>query len=37
LAKKVKSIEIQDHEDNVEEWGEFQRKVGFDKLVVKFN
>ncbi|AWB65637.1 cytochrome P450 [Saccharobesus litoralis] len=36
LAEKVKSIEIVDHQDNVEVLGEFNRKVGFHALNVKF-
>ena len=37
LAEKVQSIDIQSTEENVEEWGDFNRQVGFEKLVVKFN
>jgi len=37
LAEKVESITIQKKEDNVEEWGEFNRKVGFENIHVKFN
>lgn len=37
LADKVQSIDILNSEDNIEEWGDFNRKVGFEKLVVKFN
>ncbi|WP_143873679.1 cytochrome P450 [Catenovulum sediminis] len=37
LAQKVKSIEILDAKDNVEDLDQFQRKVGFDSLTVKFN
>lgn len=37
LAEKVASIEILDHRDNVEHWGDFRRKVGFHELQVKFN
>nr|WP_010925639.1 cytochrome P450 [Microscilla sp. PRE1]AAK62847.1 MS125, putative cytochrome P450 [Microscilla sp. PRE1] len=37
LAEKVGSIEIQEHEDNIETWGEFERKVGYDRLKVQFN
>ena len=37
LAKKVQSIDILNTEENIEEWGKFNRKVGFEKLVVSFN
>lgn len=37
LANKVQSIDIVEKEDKIEDWEKFQRKVGFDKLVVKFN
>jgi hypothetical protein len=37
LAKKVSSIEILEHRNNLEQWGEFQRKVGFHALRVKMN
>lgn len=37
LSEKVQSIEIQDAEENIEELGEFKRKVGFHSLNVKFN
>lgn len=37
LAKKVGSMEILDHKDNIEQWGKFDRKVGFDKLEMRFN
>ncbi|SET37566.1 cytochrome P450 [Thalassotalea agarivorans] len=37
LADKVTAIEILDHTDNIEDWDEFKRKVGFDALTVKFN
>lgn len=36
LANKVGSIDIIDAQENIEEWGEFKRKVGFDKLSVNF-
>ncbi|WP_144209621.1 cytochrome P450 [Shewanella donghaensis] len=36
LATKVESIEILSKQDNVEHWGEFKRKVGFNQLRVKF-
>ncbi|AUP80508.1 cytochrome P450 [Flavivirga eckloniae] len=37
LAKKVKSIDIIDYKENIEELGEFNRKVGYNSLTVKFN
>lgn len=37
LAEKVQSIDILEVEENIEDWQQFQRKVGFDKLIVKFN
>ncbi|WP_299605358.1 cytochrome P450 [uncultured Aquimarina sp.] len=37
LTKKVASIDIIDAQENIEELGEFKRKVGFDSLRVKFN
>lgn len=37
LVEKVESIDIQDCTENIEQWGEFNRKVGFDQLQVKFN
>ncbi|WP_299710769.1 cytochrome P450 [uncultured Tenacibaculum sp.] len=37
LADKVSSIDIIDSRENIEEWGEFKRKVGFHELQVKFN
>ncbi len=36
LAEKVQSIEIEDYQENIEHWGEFQRKVGYDSIRVKF-
>jgi len=36
LSKKLKAIEIQDFQDNIEDWEKYQRKVGFYKLQVKF-
>ena len=36
LIESVSAIEILDAEENVEEWGEFKRKVGFHKLKVIF-
>ena len=37
LAERNLSIEILDLEEKIEEWGEFNRKVGFEKLFVKIN
>ena len=36
LAEKVESIDIQEYEENIEHWGEFDRKVGYDRIQVKF-
>ncbi|MCI4667119.1 MAG: cytochrome P450 [Bacteroidia bacterium] len=35
LPRKVSKIEILEAEENIEEWGDFKRKVGFEKLNVK--
>ena len=37
LAEKVESIAVIDFEENIEDWQEFQRKVGFHELNVVFN
>lgn len=37
LSEKIQSIELLDSKENLEEWGEFKRKVGFEKLFIKFN
>jgi len=37
LARKVKSIEIQDYKENIEDLDEFERKVGYYRMNVKFN
>ncbi|WP_405295661.1 cytochrome P450 [Algibacter sp. Ld11] len=37
LTQKVKSMEILDCEENIENLDEFERKVGFDSIQVKFN
>ncbi len=37
LSHKVTSITITHAKENIEEWGEFHRKVGFHELKVKFN
>ena len=36
LQAKVQQIKILESEGNVENWGVFDRKVGFDRLLVKF-
>lgn len=37
LAESIASIEILDTKENIEHWGEFDRKVGFDRLKVRFH
>ncbi|KAA1243510.1 cytochrome P450 [Aquimarina sp. RZ0] len=37
LAEKVTSIDIVDYKENIENLGEFKRKVGYDSITVKFN
>ncbi|WP_109832054.1 cytochrome P450 [Reichenbachiella versicolor] len=37
LAEKVGSMEITSADENIEDWDEFKRKVGFDSINVKFN
>lgn len=37
LAEKISTLDILEHEDNIETWGEFDRKVGFEKLEARFN
>lgn len=37
LAEKVRSIEILDTEENIEDLDQFSRKVGYDRINVKFN
>ncbi|CDF79812.1 cytochrome p450 [Formosa agariphila KMM 3901] len=37
LIEKVESIEILDYKENIEDLGDYKRKVGFDKINVKFN
>ncbi|TPN82827.1 cytochrome P450 [Aquimarina algicola] len=37
LVQKVKTIDILNYEDNIEDLDEFKRKVGFNSLTVKFN
>ncbi len=37
LAKKVKSMEILEYKENIEELDHMRRKVGFDSITVKFN
>lgn len=37
LAAKVGSIAVQDYKENIESLDEFERKVGYDRINVKFN
>lgn len=37
LTSKVQSINILDYKENIEDLGEFKRKVGYDKISVNFN
>jgi len=37
LSEKISTIEILDYKENIEELGEFNRKVGYDNINVKFN
>ncbi|MEO1010083.1 MAG: cytochrome P450 [Bacteroidota bacterium] len=37
LVEKVDSMEILDFEENIEDLGEFKRKVGYDRIRVRFN
>lgn len=37
LCERVDSIEFINAEENIEQWDEFHRKVGYDKLTLKFN
>ncbi|NRB53826.1 MAG: cytochrome P450 [Saprospiraceae bacterium] len=37
LTEKVKSIQIEDRSENIEEWGQFNRKVGYHSIHVSFN
>ena len=37
LSEKVQTIDILDCEEKIEEWGTFKRKVGFERLNVKFH
>ncbi|MEM6317598.1 MAG: cytochrome P450 [Bacteroidota bacterium] len=36
LSEKVQRIRIQNAEENIEHWGTFERKIGYDKLNVVF-
>lgn len=36
FAEKVGAMEILDYTENIEEWGEFKRKVGYHRIDVKF-
>ena len=35
MIDKVATIELIDHQDNLEQWGEFSRKVGFEEIKVQ--
>ncbi len=37
LARRVDKIEVTDYEDNIEQWGEFERKVGFHRLQIQLS
>ena len=37
LINKVEAIHILDYTEKVEEWGDFNRKVGFEQIRVKFD
>lgn len=37
LAEKVKSIDIIDYKENIEDLDQFKRKVGYNNMTVKFN
>ncbi|WP_271784636.1 cytochrome P450 [Aquimarina algiphila] len=37
LAKKIKSIDIIDYKENIEDLDQFKRKVGYDSISVNFN
>lgn len=37
VVKKVESIEILEFSDRIEDWGDVERKVGYNKIKVKFN
>lgn len=37
LSQKVAALEILDHKENIENLGEFKRKVGFENINVKFS
>ncbi|TXF87916.1 cytochrome P450 [Neolewinella aurantiaca] len=37
LTQRVSSIQVTDHQDNIEQWGDFNRKVGFHRLQVKIS
>ena len=36
LSQKIKSMEILDSKENIEQWGDFDRKVGYDSIRVSF-
>ncbi len=37
IVEKVDSMEILDSKENIEDWGGIERKVGYNKINVKFN
>ena len=37
LCEKIETIDLLDTQENIEEWDEFKRKVGYHRLKVKFN
>ncbi|MEL6924525.1 MAG: cytochrome P450, partial [Bacteroidota bacterium] len=37
LTEKVASIELLDYEENIEQWGDFERKVGYHQLRAKLH
>ncbi|MFY0687651.1 MAG: cytochrome P450 [Cyclobacteriaceae bacterium] len=37
LSERIASIDILEAKENIEDWQEFQRKVGFDSIIAKFN
>lgn len=36
LSEKVSAITLRDGKENIEDWGDFKRKVGFDSLTAEF-
>lgn len=37
LAQRVSNLEVTDHKDNIEQWGDLNRKVGFHRLRVRIS